>query len=181
VEEKIMQARFTWAAAGLFIGALLASACGSTDPAAGDMQEAMTATVTAFDTQVKAVDKLATTHAATIAAAADLAAVSAEEAKHMDGTMAAHHEMGTLLDHMAMCAQDGKAPNTDAMSLRVDDLGKEIEAHMKAMDAAADMTAAATEESRHQAALAAFVADMNKEDTAMTKMADSYMCPMGHM
>ena len=172
-----------WTAA-IAMGALLVTACGSDSDTKGSTTtegESVAATVTALGAQVDAIEALSASHEAAIAAAADMAAIGAVETKDADDAMAIHHEMGSLLDHMAMCLHDGAAMNTDAMALEIDDLGKEIDAHHMAMMDAADMAAAGTEEGRHHTAMDTLVADMKTQHDSMAAMADGYMCPSGHM
>lgn len=166
--------------AGLFLCASLAAACGSDSTGGEATEEPMTGTVTTLGTKVSALEDHMNDHGAAISAAADLAAMMAEEGKHAEGLMTLHHELADVIDHMGMCMKGGAAPDTDSMVLALDDLGKEIEAHQLAMSKAADMKAASDEEGRHQVDVLMFVHDMHSQHEALSKVADGYMCPMSH-
>jgi hypothetical protein len=172
--------RLRWAPVLLLAFGAFASACGShhsdeTTP------ETLAVTLDALGAEVDALAALTTAHGEAVEATAELSAIVAEETQHATDEMASHHEIMALLEHMAMCDHHGTPPDTDAMMLRADELDMEIMGHQGAMEAAADVATAATEEARHQAEMLAIVEDLRMHQGMMADMAGDYACPAGHM
>ncbi|MEK6606482.1 MAG: hypothetical protein AABZ30_02370 [Myxococcota bacterium] len=118
-------------------------------------------------------------HGAAIDAAADLAAVLEEEARHAEEAGGHHAEIEHETEEMAECEDDGGMhPDMAEMSGMADACGAELAAHEKVMAAAADLDAAEAEEARHQAAMADMLGEMATMSDGMMDMAGSFSCEM---
>jgi hypothetical protein len=117
-------------------------------------------------------------HRAAIVATADLSGIMALEASHasriephMTGM---RHELG---DMMGCMGPAGDQPDSIEVLGDLDRLQSECDEHREAMAAAADMTIAQAEESRHQAEMSGLMADMRTHAGAMMDGNGHFSCP----
>lgn len=153
---------------------LVLAACGSSEDG-----EPMTPLVESFEAEVTELDELAEAHDGTVAAAADLDAIAAEESAYAIAADEIYEHIEHVLGEMAECHHNESPPDLTDLGAALTDLEDELADHATTMAAAADVAAATTEEQRHQSAVVAIVAVFDSGHDALHETAGDYMCHGG--
>lgn len=122
-------------------------------------------------------------HASGVAAAGDVAAIGAEEDRHMPmATGHADSMMGMMGQMMQMCRHmsSNAAPDTASMQTTMQGMRDECARHRAAMAGTTDMAAARAEESRHAAAMTDMMGSMRNMMSGMRGQAGSFHCGSDH-
>lgn len=156
------------------LAALICLGCGG---APAETEIAMTGLVSEAGTEVSALLAMVGSHKTTIDGAVDLIAVSTAEGTYKT-MMAGHHdEIHHALGEMASCQQDdGTAPQTDDLGNELENLEAELATHVTNMMSPTDLSAAQTEETRHNTAITAIITKMTTHHGELESSASTYMC-----
>ncbi len=152
----------------------LVTACG------GDEGTPLSDKIAEIDTQLGVIETASATHESAVSGAANLGAMQLEETSYESNMTSAHTAMEHEVEEMGGCMNGDAAADTAAMGTAITNLGAELATHATTMAAAADMTAADDEETRHQTALAGLIGAVRTARDAMAGSAGDYMCGGGH-
>ena len=153
--------------------AVSSSACG------GIHDFPMSDSLAAIDFQLTLLEAGLGPHADAINNAADMGAINDGEHDHDSRVTMAHDAMKHEVDDMVGCHSGGELADATALRAAVASLGQEFENHAASMAAAADVTAAHAEESRHQGVVAGLINSVRAQRDSMASGAGDYMCD-GH-
>lgn len=115
-------------------------------------------------------------HKGEVAAATDVAAINSLEGPH--ATKMANHfnSMGTMVSDIMGCTKNGAPPSTTAMTSAIMAMKNDCETHKSTLAAAANLADARAEEDRHQQLLAAKMATMTEQHSALMGATAGYTC-----
>lgn len=121
-------------------------------------------------------------HKTAVAAAANVSALAAMETDHLAKALASVDSMKSMCDEMTSTCMmhDGTMANAKPESDLSEQMRQECNNHKAAMAAAADLAAANTEETRHQAALEDLRGKMQKGLDGLGPTAGEFTCSSGH-
>lgn len=160
------------------VAALFLGACADDhNETEGADSEAMTERVDLLAAELTELTALVTAHGEAVDAAADLAAAQGTEAGYAVGVEGHHEEMHHVMEDMGPCKHDGHGPPLEEMDAALERIEKEVAAHGTAMGAAADVDAARTEETEHQAELESLLGAFRDGHDELAMEGDVFMCP----
>lgn len=120
------------------------------------------------------------THQSSVGTATATSQLPALEESHVAKALAAIGEMEEVYGSMHTCMNDaGKAPNTETLHGLAEQLKQECHNHQAAMAGVGTLTAASTEESRHQARMTELRETLHHEMAALQPSAASFHCKTG--
>jgi len=157
----------TTAFLGISLALAVAASCGGSsrvDRATGDL-----------GTQIGALRNSTLDHGTHIAAASSLAAITPEEEHHHFVSLQREAAMSSdISTMMAECGGLGTGPDFGDIRGALDELHRESDGHLLAMDSVKDMSAAQSEEGRHQST-------MTKLLDRMESLRDGMLDENGHL
>lgn len=140
----------------------------------------MEAPVKAIGDRVALLEADLSAHAAEVAAAADAAAIAAHEGPHATKLTGHFEALHHSVHDLESCQKDEAAPDISKSEDAVEKLKAEFDKHRTAMANVGELAAARAEEDRYQKAMAAELAHLKTDVTALTAVAASYSCPEEH-